>query len=60
MNLNSVIEHNLPFQHWELNKCLDNVTLDEIVHASIPLGQRVYDGTRAADYSGGGIDGKLR
>lgn len=60
MNLNSVIEHNLPFQHWEINKCLDNVTIDEIVHASIPLGQRAYDGTRAADDSGGGIDGKLR
>jgi hypothetical protein len=40
--------------------CLDNNTLDEISFSSIPDGERSYDGTRAADHSGDGKDGKLR
>ena len=34
--------------------------LDEISYSNIPNGNRVYDGTRAADHTGQGIDGKLR
>ena len=60
MNLTQIIEHSIPFKHWEFNNCLDDKTLEEIDNASIPLGQRVYDGTRAADHTGKGLDGKLR
>ena len=60
MNLNQTIEHSIPFQHWELRNCLDESTLKEIVKASIPDGERSYDGTRAADHTGQGKDGKLR
>ena len=60
MNLNNIIEHKIPFQHWELNNCLNKATLREIMNITIPKGERAYDGTRAADYSGKGIDGKLR
>ena len=60
MNLEQITEHLTPFKHWEFSNCLDNLTLDEIVQASVPVGKRAYDGTRAADYSGGGVDGKLR
>ena len=60
MILNSIVECSNPFQHWEMSECLDNKTLDEISFAKIPDGNRVYDGTRAADHTGKGIDGKLR
>ena len=60
MNLETVIEHNSPFQHWEISNCLDSITLTEIKEAKIPNGIRSYDGTRAADHTGGGLDGKLR
>ena len=60
MKLFNPIEHLKPFKHWELKNCLDDETINEIVHTSIPFGQRAYDGTRAADNSGKGIDGKLR
>ena len=60
MNLDDIKEHNIPFQHWEISECLDKNTLNEISYADIPTGDRVYDGTRAADHTGKGIDGKLR
>ena len=60
MNLNHTIEYLVPFQHWELSNCLNGLTLEEIINASIPKGNRSYDGTRAADHTGRGIDGKLR
>ena len=60
MNLNQTTKHTIPFQHWELRDCLDATTLDEIINATIPKGNRAYDGTRAADYTGEGVDGKLR
>ncbi|PPR47212.1 MAG: hypothetical protein CFH19_00645 [Alphaproteobacteria bacterium MarineAlpha5_Bin9] len=60
MNLDNIIEHTNPFKHWEISDCLDKITLDEIGTATIPKGDRSYDGTRAADHTGGGIDGKLR
>ena len=60
MILNSIVECSNPFQHWEMSECLDNKTLDEISFAKIPDGNRVYDGTRAADHTGKGIDGRLR
>ncbi len=60
MNLDNIIEHKIPFQHWEISECLDENTLNEISYAEIPEGNRAYDGTRAADHTGKGIDGKLR
>ena len=60
MNLSNSIEHKYSFKHWEFSNCLDNFTLDEIKNVSIPKGERAYDGTRAADHTGKGLDGKLR
>tara|TARA_B110000438_G_scaffold166465_1_gene159228 strand:- start:273 stop:887 length:615 start_codon:yes stop_codon:yes gene_type:complete len=58
--LNNINENFKPFQHWEVADCLNNEALDEISFSQIPHGERAYDGTRAADHSGEGIDGKLR
>jgi hypothetical protein len=60
MNLNNIKENSEPFQHWEIKDCLDSVSLNEISFSEIPNGERSYDGTRAADHSGDGVDGKLR
>ena len=60
MNINDIYNHNLPFKHWEIINCLDDITLKEISYSKIPDGMRSYDGTRAADHTGEGIDGKLR
>ena len=60
MNLNEIIEHNNPFKHWEILNCLNNECLNEISFSQIPNGNRAYDGTRAADHTGEGLDGKLR
>lgn len=60
MNLDNINEQLDPFKYWELKNCLDNSSLDEISYSIIPSGDRVYDGTRAADHSGEGVDGKLR
>ena len=60
MNLDNILEHLNPFKHWELSNCLDINSLNEISYATIPNGERAYDGTRAADHSGEGLDGKLR
>ena len=60
MNLDKILEFSKPFQHWEISECLDDKTLDEISFAKILEGNRAYDGTRAADHTGKGIDGKLR
>ena len=60
MKLENILEHSEPFKHWELIDCLDVHSLNEISYTAIPDGQRAYDGTRAADHSGEGLDGKLR
>ena len=60
MNLDNISEQILPFKHWEMYNCLNEQSLDEISHTVIPTGDRVYDGTRAADHTGKGLDGKLR
>lgn len=60
MILDNIKENIHPFKHWEIINCLDNESLDEISFACIPNGERSYDGTRAADHSGEGVDGKLR
>jgi len=60
MNLENLTASEYPFKHWEISQCLNKDTLDEISYSKIPDGNRSYDGTRAADHTGKGIDGKLR
>ena len=60
MNLDEIIEYKKPFQHWEMVNCLNNESLNEISYAKLSSGIRAYDGTRAADHTGKGLDGKLR
>jgi len=60
MNLDNIKEHLYPFKYWELNNCLTNDALNEVSFAEIPAGDRAYDGTRAANHTGKGQDGKLR
>ena len=60
MNLSNITHEEYPFKHWILNNCLDKDTLDEISYSDLPSGDRAYDGTRAADHTGKGLDGKLR
>lgn len=60
MNLENLKSSDFPFKHWEFSNCLDIKALDEISYSSIPEGDRAYDGTRAADHTGHGVDGKLR
>ena len=60
MNLDNLCSAGYPFKHWEISNCLDANALDEISYSNIPNGNRAYDGTRAADHTGQGVDGKLR
>ena len=60
MNLNDLNSGKYPFKHWEISNCLDKNALNEISYSNIPDGNRAYDGTRAADHTGQGLDGKLR
>ncbi len=60
MNLDNIVHSDFPFNHWKFSNCLNKETLNEISFSKIPGGERVYDGTRAADHTGEGIDGKLR
>ncbi len=60
MNLDKVTHSNFPFEHWEFSNCLNDNELKEISYSNIPGGERAYDGTRAADHTGKGLDGKLR
>ena len=48
-----------PFKHWELNRPLEDLEIDEIVNADIANPAKYdlkYDGTRAID----GGEGKFR
>jgi hypothetical protein len=49
-----------PYPHWQVEGLLSDEMIAEISATPIPEGRRVYDGTRAADNGGGGVDGKLR
>ncbi len=60
MNLSNITHSTFPFNHWEFSNCLDKNALNEISYSDLPNGERAYDGTRAADHTGEGIDGKLR
>ena len=60
MNLENLTHVDFPFNHWVFSNCLEKGALDEISFSNIPSGDRMYDGTRAADHTGQGVDGKLR
>ena len=60
MNLENLTHADFPFNHWVFTNCLEEGALDEISYSNIPSGDRMYDGTRAADHTGQGVDGKLR
>ena len=60
MNLENLTHADFPFNHWVFSNCLEEGALDEISYSNIPSGDRMYDGTRAADHTGQGVDGKLR
>ena len=60
MNLENLTHSDFPFKHWVFSNCLEEGALDEISYTNIPSGDRMYDGTRAADHTGQGVDGKLR
>ena len=60
MNLENLTHVDFPFNHWVFSNCLEEGALDEISYSNIPSGDRMYDGTRAADHTGQGVDGKLR
>ena len=60
MNLENLTHADFPFNHWVFSNCLEKGALDEISYSNIPSGDRMYDGTRAADHTGQGVDGKLR
>jgi hypothetical protein len=60
MNLENLTHADFPFNHWVFSNCLEVGALDEISYSNIPSGDRMYDGTRAADHTGQGVDGKLR
>ena len=60
MNLENLAHADFPFNHWVFSNWLEEAALDEISYSNIPSGDRMYDGTRAADHTGQGVDGKLR
>ena len=60
MNLENLTHADFPFNHLIFSNCLEEGALDEISYSNIPSGDRMYDGTRAADHTGKGVDGKLR
>src|SRR5262245_46742211 len=49
-----------PYAHWIVERPLSEPMIREIAATPIPEGRRLYDGTRAADNGGQGVDGKLR
>ena len=58
--LNNITSFADPFYHWEISSPLSPSMIDEIQNVKISDSPRSFDGTRAADAGGDGIDGKLR
>ena len=58
--LNKVRSYDDPFPHWELDSPLSPEMINELQEVKISDAPRSFDGTRAADAGGDGIDGKLR
>ena len=49
-----------PFSHWELDSPFTDALIKELNEVKISDAPRSFDGTRAADSGGDGVDGKLR
>jgi len=49
-----------PWRHWEIEGPLSEAMVAEVAATDVPEGERAYDGTRAADNGGGGVDAALR
>ncbi|MGB1085775.1 MAG: hypothetical protein ACPGYW_03105, partial [Alphaproteobacteria bacterium] len=58
--LHKIQSYNDPFPHWELENPLSEEMIGELQNVKISDAPRSFDGTRAADAGGDGIDGKLR
>ena len=58
--LNNITPFADPFSHWEISSPLSPSMVDEMQNVKISDSPRSFDGTRAADAGGDGIDGKLR
>jgi len=58
--LNRCTTHSNPFPHWELDSPFTNELINELNDVNISDAPRSFDGTRAADAGGDGLDGKLR
>ena len=57
---NATTQHDWPYTHWLVDQPVTPEVLTEVVNTPIAKGQRAFDGTRAADDGGGGVDAKLR
>ena len=58
--LNKITSFSDPFSHWEIDTPLSSEMIDELQNVKISDAPRSFDGTRAADAGGDGVDGKLR
>ena len=58
--LNRCTTYSDPFPHWELDSPFTNELINELNDVNISDKPRSFDGTRAADAGGDGLDGKLR
>ena len=58
--LNRCKTYSEPFSHWELDSPFTDDLINELNEVNISDAPRSFDGTRAADAGGDGVDGKLR
>ena len=57
---NSTTQFDFPYTHWIVEQPVTSEVLTEVVTTPMNKGTRAFDGTRAADNGGNGIDAKLR
>ena len=57
---NSTTQFDFPYTHWVVDQPVTSEVLTEVVVTPMNKGPRAFDGTRAADDGGGGLDAKLR
>ena len=57
---NSTTQFDFPYTHWIVEQPVTSEVLTEVVTTPMNKGPRAFDGTRAADNGGDGIDAKLR
>jgi hypothetical protein len=57
---NLTTQFDFPYTHWVVDQPVTSEVLTEVVVTPMNKGPRAFDGTRAADDGGGGLDAKLR